>query len=380
MARQSPSKSASKPKSTPKSKTVPKPIAEPKAASNPNSALPPPFEDAPSILHPWLDTLPKSPVYLTHIDPHPRSLKRTVFIVPVLLNLGFIALLVWRFSVTIPWYTSLLQQLWAQRASSFGAVYGDRGWWAFVKTELRHFVTLSIDYALLTIVAPWPWSFFCERPGNPTMWRVRCGFRDRELIVRTSRKWGAEDLLMGKKKGGESPFWKTRVWPYVQLEKMSKTGYLMMDKFWDLNFGAMTEGQRQLGKAFKEDDVNGKVFCWWSEEGDRTEGKWIMWDFRQELYMRKVSNAGDFADAEGSVEEGRRMFMRFRDKLEEMGKEDIFYRWVELIQFESSQPGGFTKERQEAAGQQVKQLFDDAGLDFEEFQKSVGIRDGKLVY
>jgi hypothetical protein len=348
-----------------------------KSSSNPKSALPTPFEEAPSILHPWLNTLSKSPVYLTHIDPHPRALKRTIWIVPVLLNLGFVILLIWRFSLTIPWYLSLLQQLWAQRGSSIGAVYGERGWWAFFKGELRHFLTLSIDYALLMIVVPWPWSFFLERRGNPTTWRIKCGFQDRELVVRMSRGWTAADVLNGEKKGGESPFWKTRVLPYVELDKMSKTGYLMMDSNWDLDFGAMTSGQLQLGKSFN-DYLNGKVFCWWSEKND-DQGKWIMWDFRKELYMPKSPGGNMCADGEGDVEEGRRMITRFREKLQELGKEDLFYRWVELIQYESSQPGGFTKERQLAAGQKVRQLFDDAGVDFEEFEKSVGIRDGKLI-
>jgi hypothetical protein len=348
------------------------------------SPFPAPFEEAPPILVPWLNTLAKSPVYLTHIDPHPRALKQTIYIVPVILNLLFVALLAWRFSVTLPWYATLAQQLWTHRhahASTLSSpLSSQHDWLALLRTELRHFVTVAIDYALLSIVAPWPWSFFLERGGNPVAWRLRCGFRERELVVRRSRGWAAEEVLAGQKKGGESPFWRTRVLPYVQLDKMSKTGYLMMDGNWDLDFGAMTDGQLRLGKEFKEDDLNGKIFCWFAEGDD--SGKWIMWDFRKEMYMSKTNTAGSMpssSSAEGDVEEGRRMIMRFRDKLTEMGKEDLFFRWVELIQYESSQPGGFTRERQEQAGQKVKELFVEAGVDFEEFEKSAGIRDGKIV-
>jgi len=222
--------------------------------------------------------------------------------------------------------------------------------------------------------------FFFERPGNPTWWRIKSGFQDRELIVRKSRSWTPEDVVGGDKKGDESPFWKTRVLPYVELEKMSKTGYLMMDANWDLDFAAMTYGQQRLGKDFKEDDLNGKVFCWYPESED--EGKWIMWDFRKQLYMKngkETASSSSSSDIKGDPEEGRRMITRFRDKLVEMNKEDLFYRWVELIQYESSRPGGFTKERQEEAGQKVKQLFVDFGVDFEDFEKSVGIRNGRLV-
>jgi len=288
--------------------------------------------------------------------------------------------IVWRFSVTVPWYFSMVKHVWDSRYSSAGAFYVPKGWNSFFKSELRHFLTLSIDYAFLAIVAPWPWTFFFERPGNPTLWRIKTGFQDLELIVRKSRGWTWEDLIGGDKKGEESPFWKTRVVPYVGLDKMSKTGYLMMDANWDLDFAAMTSGQKLLGKDFKEDDLNGKVFCWYPEGEDK--GKWIMWDFRKQLYPKQKVDAASPSSSsndKGDVEEGRRMITRFREKLVEMDKEDLFYKWVELIQYESSRPGGFTRERQEEAGAKVKQLFVEFDVDFEEFEKSVGIRDGKLV-
>jgi hypothetical protein len=55
-----------------------------------------------------------------------------------------------------------------------------------------------------------------------------------------------------------------------------------------------------------------------------------------------------------------------------MGKDELFYRWVELIQYESTRPGGFTKERQLEAGAKVQSLFEEHGVNFEEFEKSVG--------
>lgn len=58
-----------------------------------------------------------------------------------------------------------------------------------------------------------------------------------------------------------------------------------------------------------------------------------------------------------------------------MGKENLFFRWIEIVQFESSQPGGFTQERQTRAVGQAKQAFKEQGVDFEEFVKSVGGMD-----
>ena len=59
-----------------------------------------------------------------------------------------------------------------------------------------------------------------------------------------------------------------------------------------------------------------------------------------------------------------------------MGKESLFFRWIELIQYESSQPGGFIPQRQADAVSKAKQLFENAGVDFEEFMHSIGGLDG----
>jgi hypothetical protein len=73
------------------------------------------------------------------------------------------------------------------------------------------------------------------------------------------------------------------------------------------------------------------------------------------------------------------MILRFREKLIEMDKEDLFFKWVECIQYESSQPGGFTPDRQLQAGEKVKKLFESYGVDFEEFGREVGITEERSV-
>lgn len=55
-----------------------------------------------------------------------------------------------------------------------------------------------------------------------------------------------------------------------------------------------------------------------------------------------------------------------------MGKENLFFRWIELIQYESSQPGGFTLQRQVSAMDKAKKLFQEQGVDFEAFIRSIG--------
>lgn len=55
-----------------------------------------------------------------------------------------------------------------------------------------------------------------------------------------------------------------------------------------------------------------------------------------------------------------------------LGKESVFFRWIELIQYESSQPGGFTPQRRVDTIEKARQLFEEQGIEFEEFLESVG--------
>jgi hypothetical protein len=59
-----------------------------------------------------------------------------------------------------------------------------------------------------------------------------------------------------------------------------------------------------------------------------------------------------------------------------MGHEDLFYRWVELVQYESTMPGGFTEGRQARAMQEARRMFNEAGVDFAKFWEEVGGSQG----
>jgi hypothetical protein len=47
----------------------------------------------------------------------------------------------------------------------------------------------------------------------------------------------------------------------------------------------------------------------------------------------------------------------------------LFYRWVEIVQFEATQPGGFSAEKQEATAKKIRELFSEGGVDFDEVWK-----------
>ena len=59
-----------------------------------------------------------------------------------------------------------------------------------------------------------------------------------------------------------------------------------------------------------------------------------------------------------------------------MGKESLFFRWIELIQFESTQPGGFGPEKQQQAMEKAKAMFEADGVDFDAFWAQVGDWEG----
>ncbi|KAF2731809.1 hypothetical protein EJ04DRAFT_544956 [Polyplosphaeria fusca] len=339
---------------------MPKPTKRaPKALPGPS--IPPPFSAAPSSLTPFLSTLSKSSVYVTHIDTHPATFKRRIFLVPVFLNLAIALFLLWRAYMQLPFYLALLLSFLGNENETT-IVYAESSWGTLFRKVGWRTMTFLADWFLYAIVGPWPWSFFFESPGNPASWRMAVGFRDEEVYVRVSRKWGAKELLGEAeggtgRAGGESPFFKTRVLPAVEERKMrEKTGYLMMDSSWDLDFAGMVIATELLDKKeLQKDFFRKSVFVW---VGAEDSGQWAVWD------CWKLD--------EGSETEARQKIMLFKDRLTAMGKENLFFKWVELVQYESSAPGGFTHERQVETAEKAKKIFSDQGVDFEEFIKEIG--------
>jgi hypothetical protein len=80
------------------------------------------------------------------------------------------------------------------------------------------------------------------------------------------------------------------------------------------------------------------------------------------------------AEAGGSLkeDEGRRKIVAFKNELTAMGKEDVFFRWIEIVQFESSRPGEFGPERQQQTMLKARELFEANGIDFDQFWEKVG--------
>ncbi|EOD47476.1 uncharacterized protein LTHEOB_372 [Neofusicoccum parvum] len=322
----------------------------------PPATPPPPFSRAPE-LEPFLSTLDRERVYITHIDTQPAEFKKRIFAVPVLLNAGIAGLLLWRAWAALPVYWDmLLAALGNQTAHS---VAREAATWAqLAGIAARRAAMFLADYVLVVVVGTWPLTFFAEAPGNPCRWRWAVGFRRREIYVRESRGWGAKELLGEETDGSggeESPWFKTRVLPAIDKRYVrEKTGYLMQNASWDLDFDAMVRAHKAVDNGEIEEGKFEKSV--WVYGGEAVG--WCVWE------VHKLDH--------GAEDEGRKKIVAFKDRLTAMGKESLFFRWIELIQYESSLPGGFTPERQQDAVLKAKELFEKQGVDFEQFIKDLG--------
>ncbi|KNG49473.1 hypothetical protein DDE82_004937 [Stemphylium lycopersici] len=329
-------------------------------------ALPPPFTPAPVELENLLYTFDRSLVYVTHVDIHPAWFKRRIFYVPLLLNIGFVLILAWRLYAAGPHYRDILSSVLGNH--NYTTIYWDTTWGSLLWQVGKRMFMFLFDFILFRIVGPWPWSFFIEQPGNPVSWRWNVGFRNEEVYVRVSRGWGAKDLL-GEAEGGsgragsDNPFFKTRILPAVDKKRLKeKTGYMLMDADFDLDFFGMVAATQLLDrKDITLDHLRKSVFVYVGDP-EAENGQWAVWE------CSKLD--------EGSETEAREKVIAFKDKLTAMGKESLFFRWVELIQYESNAPGGFTPEKQAAAAEKVKKMFEEQGVDFDEFSKEIGGMDG----
>jgi hypothetical protein len=337
---------------TPPLWSVFKAMARPKGAktgSKPTNALPRPFKPAPDSLEPFTKSLSPIYAYITHVDLKPRDFKRKIFLVPVAMNIAVTLLFAWRVSYIGPYYLQLI-------ATALGftnettLVAADLSWSELSGTVLRRGFTFMLDLCLAIFVWPWPVEFVFARGGSPVKWRWAVGFRDKEIYVRRSRAWyaalgdlvdndEARSLLLSQARIATSP-----------MLQQQKTGYLTMNGEWDLDWGAMVSATRLVDeKTIALDAFRTLVLVHLKDHG------WVVADQRIE------QNAAE--------EERRGQVFAFRDALAAVGKEDLFFRWIEMIQFEASQPGGFGPEKQAEAATRVRDLFQEQGIDFDAFWK-----------
>ncbi|KUI72428.1 hypothetical protein VM1G_07974 [Cytospora mali] len=331
-----------------------------KPKSSPSSASlepPHPFKRCPEVLGPFLPSLSPKHVYITHVDSKPVDFKRKIFLVPVALNLALVALFIWRTTYVAPWYFALITSALGYDNDTTVAA-ASSSWKSIAWIVVRRAFTFLLDFVLVVFVWPWPVEFCYGRThGSPVQWRWSVWFREKEIYVRRSRPtWDgrvreavkgedfeAKSLLMSCVGAATSP-----------MLLNEKTGYLTMNNEWDLDWSAMVRATKLVDdKTIALEAFRLLVLVHHADFG------WVC------LEMKTGDESQDDAR--------RTQVFAFRDALAAVGKEDLFYRWIEIVQFESSQPGGFGAEKQAEVAKKIRDLFQEQGIDFDEFWKdSVG--------
>lgn len=313
-----------------------------------------PFKLAPDVLRPFIEELERGHVYVTHIDSKPIDLKRKVFSVPILMNIAVAAAFVFRMYTILPWYWQILMSGFGNpNATTFPT--GTSTWGQIAWEIFKRAWTMLIDFLLFVFVWPWPVEFvFAQEYGNPVRWRRKVGFRPKEIYVRRSRDW--DKLIPNIFKDADS---KKILLAYVDqatspLLLEQKTGYLLMSGQWDLDWEGMIKAHSMVDKKEIAIEAFTNLVLVYHEDYE-----WICYDVKK--------------GASASEDEKRRQVFAFREALVAIGKEDLFYRWVEIVQFEANQPGGFGPDKQEAAAKKIRELFESQDVNFDQlWHETVG--------
>lgn len=321
---------------------------------------PPPFElPSANLSSRFLSTLPKDHIYIVHVDTTPPTLKQWVFLIPVCMNIALSLVLVWRLYYAIPFYLDLISGALGYSTATVVDVQASNKSELFSLTVTRT-TTFLADYMLFALLGSWPFRFVvgtaASRYFSPVKRRVRCGFNDREVIVRQSRIW--DKSLQPDWTIDDELTVKHKIMPALEKKYLDKTGDLLEDENWTLDFRAITTAHSLISARQLEFQDFEKAVLVFYPPSNGPHGGWMIW---------RVSK-----EDQPQTAEQRDVIVRFKDKLTAMGHETLFYRWVELVQYESNSPGGFTPGCQTQAMREAKRMFEERGIDFAKFWDEVG--------
>ncbi|KAI0474939.1 hypothetical protein GGR56DRAFT_694285 [Xylariaceae sp. FL0804] len=327
---------------------------------------PAPFKRPPEVLLPLVDTLDSRRVYIAHVDAQPASHKRSVFVTACAGQAVVALLLLLRVWWVLPWYLRLLASALGYANETTTRV-DEMAWREIAPEVARRALTFVLDLALAVYAWPGPYAFAFGRNGgrgNAVSWRWVLGFRAREVVVRRSRGRWAEQGGGGGGGGGGGDVVRDETARSLFVARVAhatspallagKTGMLLADADWELDWAAMLDAHTMVDEKMAAVEAFTLVVL-----RHHADWGWLCVDMKQE--------------AAGQEDHRRRRVLAFRDALVALGKEDLFYRWIEIVQFESSQPGGFGPEKQEATALQIRDMFQQQGVDFDQLWKdSVG--------
>ena len=287
------------------------------------------------------------------------------------MNLLILAALALRLYYALPVYIALLMATLGHTNSPASVDTRSTSSISLVSILVNRTMLLLGDYLLFALVGSWPWGFVFgtadTRYSSPMQWRWAIGFRKKEIIVRSSRKWS--NGLLPKWNLDDELTLKYKIVPATSRENLAKSGYQLLDKDWDLNFSAMVTAHELVSNGKLQLSDFAKAVVAFHQPSQR----WMIWELSK---LDKLATAAAEEPTDPKTQAQRDTILRFKDKLTRLGHEDLFYRWIELVQYESSMPGGFTDGRQAQAMRDVKRMFDERKLDFAKFWDEIGGQKG----
>lgn len=315
---------------------------------------------------PFVSTLPPDHVYITNLDRNDLSIKKQAFLVPLLLNILIVGILCTRIYYAAPVYSSLIMTVFGYETpyNVDPSVASKKDVFSTIVSRTLLMIT---DYALFWMLGSWPRSFFIGSAQNrflgPLGWKMNVGFQEQEVVVRRGRKWD-DAIVEGVDEGARA--WgvdeeltiKIKVEAAMLKSYSTKTALSLLDKDWDLDYHAMSDAHQMAEDGrMNVEDLQELALVYYHKQ-------WVVW---------RINEAHEVPVSDLEADEKVR---NFRDKLTSLGCEDVFFRWIEIIQYETNQPGGFLEGRQAEAMRELRRMVMDRGVDYELFWNDIGGQKG----
>lgn len=318
-------------------------------APTPTTAVtepPKPFTLAPAKFSEFLETLPKDGFYLTHIDRTPSDEKRQLFMAPAILNLVFAGLILLRLYYAIPTYISLLSAFFGYDSDSVVDTTN------LPRSELFTILIsraglLILDYSLYTLLGRWILRFVLEE----TRWRYSIGFREDEVVVRVSKKW--HKSLPAQWSVEDERRIADKVLPAMDDQRLQKSALQLVDASFVLDTNAMVDAHTLIDRGdLTLSDFNRVVLVYYVPLES-----WMMWSLAKPVAPMGQQDTN---------------LAKLRENLAAKGKENLFFRYVEILQYEAERPGGFLVGYQQRAWEELRKAFAEKGVDLAQVRKEMG--------
>lgn len=327
--------------------------------------IPTPWKAATEGLQAYASTLPKDHVYLVHVDRTSISAKKEAFLVPIVLNVIIALGMIARIYYAAPIYLSLLITVFHYDTSySVDPSIASSG--DIITTVFNRTFLFATDYAIFWLIGSWPREFVAgsriNRYVGPLGWKMAVGLEEEEVIVRRGRKWDVSILETVDQLGRD---WsldkelsiKFKVDAAMNKSYISKTGFSLLDRHWDLDYCGCVDAHRFVedGRVTLDELENCALVYY--------QNQWLFWRVHEKLSEEEM--AGD------------PKVQNFKQQCTELGLEDVFYRYMEVLQYETNQPGGFLPGAQARVMEELQRLVAEKGVDFHgKFYDAVGGHNG----